>query len=308
MVFHFKSIPDIASGPQPLQNYFPLNRCNGPIGLLGLMLVIVLTTPLCGLAAANAQSSAPAQKKRAEPTPKPSSEAAQTGAWAQTLTRRSKEPSVDPRVFDGANWTPPPPAAVRAAEGPPAVPPFPYTYAGRLTDGGLTRIFLTQGDAIVTAVQGDVLDGQFRLDAIDTAEIKVTYVPMKKQLVLPLESLGRQPAEAPRTVAAGPGSPAERSPSSAPQGSGSGAAASATPATKAASGSAGRAQAPGTSAPTARAGTGAPSAAGAPPATFPMLPAPSGTLAPAEPRDPFVSSPAQSRPPAAAGRAEPEKR
>jgi hypothetical protein len=111
---------------------------NAYAGICRFALAAALAAVFAGGVAAAATSEPPkaVEKKRAEPAATPV-EGARSSGWAETLTRRNKAPTVDPRVFDGATWTPPPPAAPRTVEAP-TVPPFPFTYAGRLTDGGAT--------------------------------------------------------------------------------------------------------------------------------------------------------------------------
>lgn len=73
----------------------------------------------------------------------------------------------------------PPPVQVAAEEPPPppAAPPFPYQLVGRLTDSRPRAILNNAQRSAVVGV-GEVVDGQWRIDAIEPAGLRLTYLPL----------------------------------------------------------------------------------------------------------------------------------
>ncbi len=87
-----------------------------------------------------------------------------------------------PPVF--ARPSPPPPApmpVVRRAPVPAraVAPALPYTYIGSLQEeGGKRMLFLLDGERLVTARVGDVLDARYRIEAVDDDGITLIYLPL----------------------------------------------------------------------------------------------------------------------------------
>ena len=90
-----------------------------------------------------------------------------------------------------AAWNPPPPpppppappAAPAAAPAPPQAPPFPYTLIGRLDDG--EPCALLSGPLRSFGVKAtEVIDGQWRVDAVQPQGVTLTWLPggVKKTL------------------------------------------------------------------------------------------------------------------------------
>src|SRR5215213_8208327 len=64
-------------------------------------------------------------------------------------------------LFSSQSWQPPPPKVV-ARPGPapvPMAPPVPYRFVGRMLQDGQLSVFLANGDSVITAKQGDTIDG-----------------------------------------------------------------------------------------------------------------------------------------------------
>ncbi len=127
-------------------------------------------------------SSPPAASLPAQPTaetpaaparsPWPAAPAAALAAWGQ------------------APAAPPPAPTPAAAEGPPPVPKFPYSFIGRLDDGAEPTSASTTGTAAIASTVllggtqrslgvrvGDVLDGQWRVDRITRSALHLTWLP-----------------------------------------------------------------------------------------------------------------------------------
>lgn len=86
-----------------------------------------------------------------------------------------------------AAWGPPlsppaPPSALPsiAAEAIPPVPqppPLPYTLIGRLEDGGQVMALIAGPTRTLSARAGDILDGQWRIDSIQSNAVTLTWLP-----------------------------------------------------------------------------------------------------------------------------------
>ncbi|KWW32768.1 hypothetical protein ACUXAV_005699 [Cupriavidus metallidurans] len=105
----------------------------------------------------------------------------------------SAEPGHDP--FTASSWLPPPPPPPPpepVVEPPPTPPPLPFSFLGAL-DGNTPKpqIFLGNGDRLLIVSRGDVIDGQYRIDAIATESITFTYLPLNMKQVLPTQSEGK---------------------------------------------------------------------------------------------------------------------
>jgi len=82
---------------------------------------------------------------------------------------------------------PPPsiPAATASARQPvPVAPPLPFTYMGKMVENGALTVFLTREDKPYVVHAGDVLDNQYRIDAIRPPSIELTYLPLKQKQLL----------------------------------------------------------------------------------------------------------------------------
>lgn len=80
---------------------------------------------------------------------------------------------------------PPPPASTRPAPPPPPVaPPLPFRYQGRMTEGSSTVVFLTQGERVLVARQGDLLNNQYRVESIGPTAITFLFEPLKQRQTL----------------------------------------------------------------------------------------------------------------------------
>lgn len=107
------------------------------------------------------------------------------------LDRSAQEPIlVD--IFAGKSWyvqPPPPPAPKPSMNVPsaPIAPALPFTYAGRLAyPEGKLIIYLTKADTVYAVSAGDIVDSDYRLEAVSDAELVFLYVPLKTQQTLSL--------------------------------------------------------------------------------------------------------------------------
>ena len=86
-------------------------------------------------------------------------------------------------LFSAHSWQPPPPPPAEVAEGSPSAPPLPFQYAGKLTEGETTIIFLSDGTQTYLVRRGDTLQ-QYRVSEITAMDITFIYLPLKEKQTL----------------------------------------------------------------------------------------------------------------------------
>jgi hypothetical protein len=100
---------------------------------------------------------------------------------------------LDP--FAPRGWQPPPPVeatiapvaqpAVPAAPPAPAgPPPLPFKFMGAMNDDGALTIYLSKGDQAMAARVDDVLDGSYKVLALDNQHIDFEYMPTNEKQTL----------------------------------------------------------------------------------------------------------------------------
>lgn len=116
-------------------------------------------------------------------------------------------------LFETKSWLPeaPPPRPVARAPEPPRAPPFPYQFLGRLeTEGKPRTVYLTKGDQVYSAAQGEVIEGTYQVLNVTAESMEVTYLPlnMKQQIafssIVPpaaRQTAGRAASDTPAIVA-----------------------------------------------------------------------------------------------------------
>lgn len=132
---------------------------------------------------------------------KGSSQSQQKSSASNQLTLNSIEPSVIPwqkllreplssqphNVFKVHSWlvVPKPVKTIFLPPPAPVAPPAPFTYVGKLENSPLgTQIFLLRNGHLYTAVKGQKIDAQWRLDAEDINNVQLTYLPLNLPQVL----------------------------------------------------------------------------------------------------------------------------
>lgn len=79
-------------------------------------------------------------------------------------------------IFAGQSWHVAPPPT-RAA--PPAAPPLPFVYMGKLAEEGeKVVVLLARQDRNYTVREGDVLDNMYRVDELRAPVMTLTYLPL----------------------------------------------------------------------------------------------------------------------------------
>lgn len=127
---------------------------------------------------------APARRPLAAPTT-----AAAAVAGAPAPAGAGREPWAEAPAAQLAAWQPPPPpppppapAPVAAPPPPPPVaPPAPYQMIGRVveTEAGkpVEVALLTSPSKALSAKRGDVIDGQWRVEQVSDAGVRLTWLP-----------------------------------------------------------------------------------------------------------------------------------
>jgi hypothetical protein len=163
---------------------------------------------------------------------------AQNGSMVDAVenARRARSPG-DVRADVFATPRPKPAARARhkapaAVPQPPSPPPFPYKYGGRLDDrSGTIAVYLRKGTELIAIKRGDVLEGGWKIEALSTEHIEVSFVPGGQQLSMLLASLTGETG-VPAGAFPSPATLTAQSPaSSAPPASASSAAAQSAPST-----------------------------------------------------------------------------
>jgi hypothetical protein len=116
---------------------------------------------------------------------------------SEKLAALRKPMSLESRSnpFAVSSWLPPPPPVVQAPPEPPpppTAPPMPYVYLGKL-DGSTAkpRIFLRNGDQLLIVSQGEVVDGQYKVESVSDVDIVLTYLPLNQRQVISMQSEGK---------------------------------------------------------------------------------------------------------------------
>ena len=141
------------------------------------------------------RAKAPGQDARTASVPQASARRADTAN--QKLAALRKPMSLESRnnPFAASSWLPPAPPPVQAAPEPPpppTAPPVPYVYLGKLDGSTLKpRVFLSSGDQLVIVSQGEVVDGQYRVESISDADIVLMYLPLNQRQVISMQSEGK---------------------------------------------------------------------------------------------------------------------
>ncbi len=89
-------------------------------------------------------------------------------------------------LFTTKSWYVPPPPPPPTPPPKPVAPPLPFTFLGRMLDGGVTAVFVTSGGRNQVLHVGDVVDRVWRVDSIDLRRMTLTYLPLNETKFLVL--------------------------------------------------------------------------------------------------------------------------
>jgi hypothetical protein len=86
-------------------------------------------------------------------------------------------------LFASKDWSPPP-AVVKPkpieAPPPPTAPPLPFTYLGKALSAGKWGVFLARGNQTFIVNSKSVIDGIYRVEAIEPPLLKLMYLPLNQ--------------------------------------------------------------------------------------------------------------------------------
>lgn len=144
----------------------------------------------------------PAADQRSVPRTTSDIAPATTGAWlvdrVQTWQARRAEVEALPvaRAMTATTpsaWSaamppppPPPPRQRRVADAAPVAPPFPHQWVGRFDDEphvgakALRRAVISGPVSTWVVREGDVIEGQWRIDQIQERLVRLTYLPLQQ--------------------------------------------------------------------------------------------------------------------------------
>jgi hypothetical protein len=99
-------------------------------------------------------------------------------------------------LFATYSFLPPAPspaalAAIAARKGPPpapVAPPLPFRYQGKLMEEEGITVFLAQGDRILSARTGDLLNNQYRVESVTASAVIFVFEPLKQRQTLTIGS------------------------------------------------------------------------------------------------------------------------
>ena len=149
-----------------------------------------LAPPLCAAFLACA-AIFPAGQASAEPLPQSPQDL--------TKSRAGIKPGAD--AFGTRSWAPAPKKAKAAVPEvvvtPPQPPALPYTYGGSGVVNGKWIVFLEQKHRSFMVGPGDLIDGAYRVEAVERNRALLRYLPLDVVQVLPFGGAGEAPAAAP---------------------------------------------------------------------------------------------------------------
>lgn len=149
-----------------------------------VLLAVVPTLILVAAGAAQDGKEQPVPIAEAKPVSKTNDKpdrAADAGELDLTPPHREPDAGEPKNMFASKSWyvpPPPPPPAPPAAPPPPTAPPLPFTYLGRFRDEGKAVIFLVKDDRVLTVKEGDIIEGNYRVDGIVGSRLDLTYQPL----------------------------------------------------------------------------------------------------------------------------------
>lgn len=131
----------------------------------------------------------------ADRDPQPVARAAGPELPARAAFRDAGTDPFSPRAAQAARaLAPRPPAA-------PSAPALPYRFVGRVYLEGDTQTFVARGARVFAVGKGDVLDGEYRVEAVTGTELAFIHLPSGSRQVLqftqPIEDEARFAREAP---------------------------------------------------------------------------------------------------------------
>lgn len=99
---------------------------------------------------------------------------------ADILMDKLKRPALPENakdMFASKSWYVPPPVSVTRPA--PTAPPLPFVYVGKMLEAGKnSTVFLERQNRIFVVHEGDAIDSNYRVDAINAPVMTLTYLPL----------------------------------------------------------------------------------------------------------------------------------
>ena len=83
-------------------------------------------------------------------------------------------------VFSAHSWTPPPPPPAPAPVVKPTAPAIPFTVLGKKQENGTWEVFLGRQDRTYIVKTKDVIEGMYRVEAINPPTMMLTSLPLNE--------------------------------------------------------------------------------------------------------------------------------
>lgn len=104
----------------------------------------------------------------------------------QKLIAHAEQTST--HLFDPHFWAPPPPPPPKPLPPPPpSAPPLPFTYLGKQKEGEQWQVFLARGNTTFVVKLHEVIDNQYRIEAIAPPNMTLMYLPLNQLQTLLIE-------------------------------------------------------------------------------------------------------------------------
>lgn len=164
--------------------------------ILLLALVVVLVginlVPRPSQESAPSAASKPAVTRAAAQPALPAIPDASLDVARLQFTPRERAAAVRRNIFEYGVQTPPPaqPSAALASPPPaPPPPPAPVRFFGFAENprGGKRQVFLTDGEEIFVAAEGDIISQRYRLLRVASESVEVEELQGKRRWIVPLE-------------------------------------------------------------------------------------------------------------------------
>ena len=78
---------------------------------------------------------------------------------------------------------------------------FSYVFIGKLLADEGNMVFLSKNKQIISAVQGEILDGEYRIESIGKDSLELTYLPERKRMTLSFSTFAASPSPVPTRLA-----------------------------------------------------------------------------------------------------------
>lgn len=106
-------------------------------------------------------------------------------AWQERIVERGNWPALDARSKGawGSQMLPLPAPSETLLPPPPVAPSFPYQWVGRYVDGA-SRAIIAGPSSTWVLKANDVIEGQWRVDAIEERQLRMTYLPLQQSITV----------------------------------------------------------------------------------------------------------------------------